>query len=187
MRKTLENLGKAFVGESQARNRYTFYAKTALKEKLFEISDIFLKTADNERQHAKELLKMIKKIEGDVSEIKVEAEVPTVFGTTIENLKASIEGEHHENSEMYPEFAKTAEEEGFSEIAEKLKAIGSAEKHHEEVYSKLLVDVENGKVFKKDEEVNWECRKCGYLHIGKEAPEKCRSCDHTTEYFQIYC
>ncbi|MFH0845932.1 MAG: rubrerythrin family protein [Patescibacteria group bacterium] len=187
MSKTLENLAKAFIGESQARNRYTFYAKTAFKENLFEISDIFIKTADNEAQHAKELLKMIKKIQGDQIEIKVEVEVPNVFGTTTENLKSAIAGEHHENSEMYPEFGNTAQEEGLLDEADKLRAIGFAEKHHEEVFAKLLNDLENGKIFKKDEEVNWECQKCGYLHTGKEAPEKCRSCGHPTEYFRVYC
>ena len=187
MQKTLENLAKAFVGESQARNRYTFYAKIALKEGYQQISDIFLKTADNENQHAKELLKMIKKIQGDITEIKVETEVPNVFGTTVENLKASIEGEHYENSEMYPQFGDTAQEEEFLDIADKLRAIGFAEKHHEEVFIKLLADVEERKVFKKDKQVEWECRKCGYLHTGNEAPEKCRSCDHPKEYFQVFC
>ncbi len=187
MSKTLENLAKAFVGESQARNRYTFYAKTALKEGYLQISDIFLKTADNESQHAKELLKMIKKIQGDVLDIKIEAEVPNVFGTTAENLRSAIEGEHHENSEMYPQFGNIAQEEEFLDVADKLRAIGFAEKHHEEVFIKLLADIENSKVFQKDEEVQWECRKCGYLHTGKEAPEKCRSCDHPQSYFQVFC
>lgn len=185
--KTLENLAKAFVGESQARNRYTFYAKMALKENYLQISDVFLKTADNESQHAKELLKMIKKIQGEISEIKVEAEMLNVFGTTAENLRSAIEGERHENSEMYPQFADGADEEGYSEIGSKLRAIAVAEKHHEEVFTKLLNDIENNKVFEKDEEVQWECRKCGYLHIGKEAPEKCPSCDHSKEYFQVFC
>jgi len=185
MKKTLENLAKAFIGESQARNRYTFYAKTAKKEELFYISDIFLKTADNERQHAKELLKMIKKIQGDISEIKVEAEVPNVFGTTIENIKSAIEGEHYENSEMYPNFGDIAKEEGLLDISNKLLSIGLAEKHHEQIFQRLLVDLESGNIFKKDEEVKWECRKCGYLHVGKAAPEKCPSCDHPQSYFDI--
>ena len=187
MQKTLENLAKAFVGESQARNRYTFYAKIALKEGYQQISEIFSKTADNENQHAKWLMRMIKQIQGDISEIKIETEVPNTLGTTTENLRAAIEGEHYENSEMYPQFGDIAQEEELLDVADRLRAIGFAEKHHEEVFRNLLEDIENNKVFKKDEESKWECRKCGYLHIGKEAPKKCRSCDHPQEYFQIYC
>ncbi len=196
MKKTLENLGKAFLGESQARNRYSFYAKIALKEGYEQISEIFLKTAENEKEHAKWLFRLINELkvlnssDGRVKEenfekLVVEAEVPMVLGTTIENLKAAIEGEHYENTEMYPEFADMAEEECFPEIAKRLRAIAIAEEHHEETYIRLLDNIENKKVFQRDEEKNWVCRKCGYRHTGKEAPEKCPSCDHEQKYFEL--
>ncbi|MCK4918436.1 MAG: rubrerythrin family protein [Candidatus Pacebacteria bacterium] len=193
MQKTLKNLAKAFIGESQARNRYTFYAKIAKKEGYEQISDIFLKTADNEREHAKQLMKMINKLQENSNlaeekgDISVEADVHTVLGTTVENLESAINGEHFENSEMYPQFGDIAQEENLLDIADKLRAIGFAEKHHEEVFRKFLLSIKNNEVFKKDKEVQWECRKCGYLHIGEEAPEKCRSCDHPKNYFQVYC
>ena len=121
----------------------------------------------------------------DLSEIKVEAGAPTVYATTVENLKASIAGENYEYTEMYPEFAKVAEEEGFSEIAIRLKSIAKAESHHEERYKKVLEQVEAGTVFKKEQEVAWVCRECGYVHSGPEAPIKCPSCDHPQAYYQI--
>lgn len=191
MQKTLENLAKAFIGESQARNRYTLYAKTAKKEGYEQLSEIFLNTAENEREHAKWSMRMIntlkEKADEDISEIVVEADAPTTLGNTAENIKASIDGENYEYTVMYPEFADTAEEEGFKDIAERLRAIGSVEEHHHERFTKILKEVEAGTVFKKDSEVKWICRKCGYVHQGTEPPEKCPSCDHPTSYFEILC
>ncbi len=190
MKKTMENLAKAFIGESQARNRYTIYAKVAKKEGYEQISEIFLNTAENEREHAKWAMRMINQLKeetGEDSEIVVDADVPTTLGTTAENLKATIAGEHYETAEMYPGFASTAEEEGFKDIANRLNAIGRVEAHHEERFKELLEQIEAGTVFKKDEEVSWVCRKCGYVHSGMEPPEKCPSCDHPTAYFQIKC
>ena len=184
---TIENLAKAFIGESQARNRYTFYSKVAKKEGFEQISEIFLLTAENEKEHAKWLFRLINKLKKSDDEIKVESAAPTVFGTTVENLKASIAGENFEHTQMYPEFADAAEKEGLPEIAKRLRAIAVAEKHHEERYKKLLKDVENGSVFKKEEKVYWVCRKCGYAHEGEEAPEKCPSCDHPKNYFEQKC
>ena len=190
MEKTIENLAKAFVGESQARNRYTFYAKIAQKEGFEQIAEIFLTTADNEREHAKWLMRLInelKKKSGNDIEISVDAPVPTVLGDTKENLKAAIEGENYENTKMYPEFADIAEKEGFPEIAKRLRAIAVAEKHHEERYQKLLNEVEGNTVFKKGEKTVWVCRKCGYAHEGEEPPENCPSCSHPKNYFEVKC
>jgi rubrerythrin len=191
MKNTIQNLTKAFIGESQARNRYSFYSKTAQKEGYEQIAEIFLITADNEREHAKWLFRLINELKqkSDVNyeEITVEASAPTVLGTTVDNLKAAIAGEHYEYTQMYPEFADTAEREGLPEIAERLRAIAKAELHHEERYRKLLKEVENNTVLKKEEKVYWTCRKCGYVHEGEEPPEKCPSCDHPTKYFEIKC
>ncbi|MCX8030317.1 MAG: ferritin-like domain-containing protein [Thermodesulfovibrionales bacterium] len=191
MQKTIENLMKAFIGESMARNRYTFYAKIAQKEGYEQISEIFLISADNEREHAKWLFRLInelKKRSGQpIAEVVVEASAPTILGTTEENLLSAIEGEHYEFSKMYPEFADIAEQEGLPEIAKRLRAIASAEGHHEERYRKLLKAVRDQMVFKKDTTVEWMCRKCGYIHNGKTPPEKCPSCDHEMNYFQIKC
>jgi len=190
MEKTIQNLTKAFIGESQARNRYTFYAKVAKKEGYEQVAEIFLKTAEQEKAHAKRLFEHIqdlKKKLGEHEEIKVEATAPTTYDTTIENLKAAINGEHYEHKDMYPEFARIAEEEGLHEIANRLQAIAKAEKHHEERYEKLLDQLEAGTVFKKSEETEWACRECGYIHIGKEAPEKCPSCDHPQAYYEVRC
>ena len=186
MKETLKNLTKAFIGESQARNRYTFYAKLAKKEGFEQIAEIFLLTADNEKEHAKRLFEHIQELKKS-DEIQVEAVAPLVYGKTAENLKAAIAGEHYEYTEMYPEFAKVAEKEGLSKIAKRLRAIAIAEKHHEERYKKLLKEVEAGTVFKKKKQVWWICRECGYVHFGKEAPKKCPSCDHTTSFYQIKC
>ena len=191
MKETIENLTKAFIGESQARNRYTIYAKIAQKEGLEQISEIFLVTADNEREHAKWLFRLIneltKKSNEDLDEIKVEASAPTILGTTTENLKAAIGGENYEYTKMYPGFANVAEKEGFPEIAKRLRAIAKAEEHHEERYKKLLAGVEGRSVFKKDKKVYWVCRKCGYVHEGEEPPENCPSCDHPKNYFEVKC
>jgi len=188
MNETIKNLTKAFIGESQARNRYTIYAKIAKKEGYERISEIFLLTADQEREHAKWLFNMIqdlkKKSEEDLSEIIVEAAAPTVKGNTIENLNAAIGGENFEHTTMYPEFAAKAEEEGFPKVAKRLKAIAVAEKLHEGRYKWLLSELENNTVFKKEKPVAWVCRKCGYRHDGLEAPEKCSSCSHPQSYFE---
>ncbi|HNR44104.1 MAG TPA: rubrerythrin family protein [Methanofastidiosum sp.] len=190
MSKTLENLTKAFIGESMARNRYTLYAKIASKEGYDKISEIFLLTADNEREHAKWLFRMIndiKKKEGSPTEIKVEAEAPLILSNTIENIKGAIAGEHYEYSSMYPEFADTAEKEGFKDVATRLRAIAVAEKHHEGRYKKLLKELQEGTFFKKKEKVVWVCRKCGYIHEGTEPPEECPSCNHEKAYFERQC
>ncbi|MCK4459679.1 MAG: rubrerythrin family protein, partial [Methanosarcinales archaeon] len=185
MEKTLENLTKAFIGESQARNRYTFYAKVAKKEGFEQISDIFLLTAENEREHAKWLFRMIdelrQKIPEKPDEIIVEAAAPLTLGTTSENLAAAIAGENYETTTMYPEFADVAEREGLDRIASRLRSIAIAESHHEERYRKLLSAVEADTVFTKDTNVIWVCRKCGYVHEGKEPPVECPSCDHPRE------
>ncbi len=191
MQKTIQNLARAFVGESQARNRYTFYSKVAKKEGYEQISELFLVTAENEREHAKWLFQLItdlkKETQEDLSALEIEAEVPTTYGTTEENLKSAIEGEHYENTEMYPGFAQVAEEEGLPEIAKRLRAIGKAEVHHEERYTRLLQEVQGKTVFKKPEKKEWVCRKCGYVHEGEEPPAKCPSCDHPSNYFELRC
>lgn len=191
MKSTIKNLVKAFIGESQARNRYTFYAKTAKKDGFEQISEIFLITAENEKEHASNLFKLIdelkKKSSEKLDEIKVEAVAPTMLGGTAENLKAAIAGENYEHTKMYPEFADVAEREGFPKIAARLRAIAKAEEHHEERYKNLLKEVEAGTFFRKEKEVWWVCRECGYIHYGKEPPEKCPSCDHPKSYFQLKC
>jgi len=191
MQKTIQNLVKAFIGESQARNRYSFYAKIAKKEGFEQIAEIFLITAENEKEHAKQLFGLInelkKKTGENLDEITVEAASPTIIGTTAENLKAAIAGENYEHTQMYPEFAQVAEEEGLKEIADQLRAIAIAEKHHKERYQKLLKEVEQGTVFKKEKEVWWVCRECGYVHFGEEPPEICPSCKHPRSYYQIKC
>jgi len=188
MSETIKNLSKAFIGESQARNRYTFYAKIAKKAGFEQISEIFLLTADNEKEHAKWLMRMINDLTNKSGEtIKVESEAPTVLSNTIDNLKAAIEGEHFEHTEMYPEFADVADKEGHSEIAKRLRAIASAEKHHEERYKKILAQLEGKTIFKKDEKVAWVCRKCGYVHEGEEPPKECPSCGHPPAYFELKC
>ncbi|MFH1788164.1 MAG: rubrerythrin [Candidatus Altiarchaeota archaeon] len=191
MKKTIENLAKAFIGESQARNRYTFYAKTAKKEGYEQLSELFLLTAENEREHAKWLLRLINELKAesgdDSGAVSVEAECPTTFRDTPQNLKAAIAGEAYEHTTMYPEFAGIAEDEGFPEIARRLRAIAKAEKHHEERYKRVLAQMEGGTVFKKDAPVSWVCRKCGFVHEGAAAPKKCPSCDHPTSYFEVMC
>jgi len=188
MQKTINNLAKAFIGESQARNRYTFYASIAKKEGYEKVSAVFSLTADQEKEHAKLLMSMInsfKKEDSAYNEIKVDAGVPTILGTTEENLKSAIAGENYEYTSMYPEFADTAESEGYLEIANRLKAIANAEKNHEDRYRDLLDDIENNTMFKKDNEVVWVCRNCGYTHTGNEAPEECPSCSHPKAYFEV--
>ena len=191
MEETLKNLVKAFIGESQARNRYRMYARVAKEEGYMQISEIFLKTAENEWEHASTLFMLInelkKKLGGGFEEVKVEAAAPITLGDTAENLRAAIAGEHYENTEMYPSFAEVAEREGLTDIAKRLRAIAVAEKHHEERFRKLLEEVEAGTVFKKDREVWWVCMECGYVHYGREPPEQCPSCGHSKSYFMVKC
>jgi len=178
---TEKNLLTAFSGESQARNRYSYFASKAKKEGYVQISDIFTETANQEKEHAKRLFKFL---EG--GEVEITGAFPAgVIGTTLENLKDSAAGEHYEQTEMYPEFAKTAREEGFDTIAEVFEAIAVAEKQHEKRYVDLAANIEAGKVFKRDEKITWRCRNCGYLHEGSEAPEVCPACDHPQAHFEL--
>lgn len=189
MNQTIQNLIKAFIGESQARNRYAFYAKAAQKEGLEQIAGIFLETAEQEKTHAKRLFEHIqelkKKTREKLEEIEAEATAPLTYGNTIKNLQAAIAGEHYEYTRMYPEFVKVAQKEGFPKIATRLQAIAKAEEHHEERYKKLLKVLKADKVFKKSKKIWWVCRECGYVHFGKEAPKKCPSCDHPQSFYQV--
>lgn len=187
MKQTLENLTKAFIGESQARNRYTFYASVAQKEGYEQIAEIFRMTADNEKEHAKRLFEHIQELKVDAGELEVMGKAPLTLNNTIENLKAAIAGEHWEYSEMYPGFAKVAAEEGLTEISARLLSIAKAETHHEERYIKILKEVEAGTVFKKTEEVEWFCRECGYVHKGATPPDKCPACGHDKNFYQVKC
>lgn len=191
MKSTIENLSKAFIGESQARNKYTFYAKIAQKEGFEHISKIFLLTADNEREHAKWLYRLLnelkKKSNESVSPIHVEADVDIMLGSTAENLQAAINGEHYEQTEMYPDFAKVAQEEGLPEIAARLRSIAISERHHENRFKKLLEQVQNNTTLKREKKVYWACMKCGYLYEGEQPPEKCPACNHPKEYFEEVC
>jgi rubrerythrin len=193
MKKTIENLAKAYVGESQARNRYTFYAKIAKKEGFEKINEIFLQTAEQEKEHAKWLFRLINNLKEnsenkeDFEKLNLQTEIPTTLANTKENLKAAIEGENYENTSMYPEFANVAESEGVTDIAKRLRSIAVAEKHHEERYKKLLKEVENNTMFEKNDDVYWTCRKCGYLHKGKKPPEECPACGHPYNYFEKQC
>jgi rubrerythrin len=170
MSKTEENLKAAFAGESQARNKYTYFAKVARKQGYHYIAKIFEETAMNEMQHAKEEFKLLKGI-----------------GDTVANLKAAIEGEHYETAEMYPTFAKEAEEEGNKEAAKVFTEIGEVEAHHEARYKKLLEMVEKEAVYKREKPIHWKCSKCGYIHEGTEPPEECPSCKHPKEYYEPEC
>ncbi len=179
--KTEKNILTAFAGESQARNRYTYFAGAAKKEGFVQIADIFEETANQEKEHAKRLFKFLKG--GDV---EIQAAFPAgVIASTAENLKASAGGEHHEWESMYPEFANIAREEGFDVIAKTFEAIAVAEKQHEKRFLDLMANVEAGTVFKKDKKVVWRCRNCGYLHEGEEAPGVCPACAHPQAHFEL--
>jgi rubrerythrin len=179
--RTERNLMAAFAGESQARNRYTFFASAAQKEGLVQMAKIFGETADQESQHAKRLFKFF---EG--GEVEITGSFPAgVIGKTVDNLKASAAGEHHEWSDMYPGFAKVAREEGFGAIADVFEAIAVAEKQHEKRYLGLAKNIETSRVFKKDKPVVWRCMNCGYLHTGVEAPAVCPACAHAQAHFEI--
>jgi rubrerythrin len=179
--RTEKNALLSFAGESQARNRYSYFASQAKKEGYEQISAIFLDTADNEKEHAKIFFRLL---EGGMAEIT--GEFPAgVIGDTKANLKVAADGEMYENTKMYPGFAAIAEEEGFPEIAKTFRLISSVEKGHENRYRALLKNVENGTVFKRDKKVFWRCRNCGYIHEGTEAPTECPACQHEQAYFEI--
>jgi rubrerythrin len=178
--KTEKNLLHAFAGESQARTRYTFFASTAKKEGYEQISAIFLETAEQEKEHAKRFFKYL---EGGTATIT--ATFPAgIIGSTIQNLEAAAEGENEEWTEMYPQFAKIAAEEGFPQIAYTFEMIAKVEEQHELRYRKLLANILNGTVFQQEEETTWQCRNCGYVHKGNSAPDKCPSCLHPQSYFE---
>ncbi len=168
--KTEENLKTAFAGESMARNKYTFYASQAKKEGYEQIADIFMETAENEREHAK---LWFKALHGNA------------MPKTVENLKDAAAGENYEWTTMYADFAKVAKEEGFDQIAALFEGVGGIEKHHEERYNDLLRNIEGGVVFKKDKVVMWKCRNCGYIHVGETAPEVCPVCKHPQSFFEV--
>ncbi len=175
------NILTAFAGESQARNRYTYYAGQAKKEGFVQIAAIFEETANQEKEHAKRLFKLL---EG--GEVEVSAAFPAgVIGSTLENLQAAAAGENHEWTHMYPSFAKTAKEEGFSQAAFIFEAIAVAEKQHEKRYNDLAANIKTDKVFKKDKPVVWRCRNCGYIHEGTEAVKVCPACAHPQAHFEI--
>ena len=179
--RTEKNLLTAFSGESQARNRYSYFASQAKKDGYEQISFIFEETANQEKEHAKRLFKFL---EG--GEVEIGASFPAgVIGSTLENLKASAAGEKYEHSEMYPEFAKIADEEGFKDIAAVFRNIAVAEKQHERRYNALSANIEAGRVFKRDKDVVWRCRNCGYIHRGKGAPEECPACAHPQAHFEL--
>ena len=179
--RTEKNLLTAFAGESQARNRYTYFAGQAKKDGLVQISDIFLETADQEKEHAKRFFKFL---EG--GEVEIACAFPAgVVGVTLANLKAAAAGEHHEHTTLYPGFAKIADDEGFKDVAAAYRAISIAEKQHEKRYVDLAANIEAGRVFKRDAKATWRCRNCGYLHVGASAPELCPACLHPQAHFEL--
>ncbi|MCP4720241.1 MAG: rubrerythrin family protein [Desulfobacteraceae bacterium] len=179
--RTEKNLLTAFAGESQARNRYTYFASAAKKEGYVQISEIFTETANQEKEHAKRLFKFL---EG--GEVEITAAFPAgVIGTTLENLKEAAAGEEYEWTQMYPDFAAIAKEEGFDAVAMIFEMIAIAEKQHDKRYADLAANIETGKVFKKDTSVTWRCRNCGYVHEGKEALEMCPACAHPQAHFEV--
>ena len=179
--RTEKNLLTAFAGESQARNRYNYFASQAKKEGYEQIAAVFAETADNEKEHAKRFFKFL---EG--GEVSITAAFPAgVIGTTAENLLEAANGEKYENSVMYPEFAKVADEEGFTEIANVFRAVIVAETQHEKNYRTLRKNVLENRVFEKEQVMTWRCRNCGYIHVGTKAPEKCPACAHPRAYFEL--
>jgi len=189
MENVLDGLLKAYVGESQARNRYTFFAGIAKKEGYEQVSEIFTITADNEREHASWFYKMIKEVADkqgvDLKTLKTETDVPFTLGKTPENIQSAIDGETHEFTTMYPEIAALAKKEGFVQVSARILSIAEAEKHHAERYSKLIENFVKGTVFEKEEKVWWMCRECGYIHFAKKAPEICPSCGHAKAFYQM--
>ncbi|WP_027632838.1 rubrerythrin [Clostridium hydrogeniformans] len=183
--RTAENLLKAFAGESQARNRYTFFANVARKQGYIQIANIFMETAEQEREHAKRFYDFLRDDYKDES-IEITASYPvSLHEETKDNLKAAAMGENEEWADMYPEFAKVAREEGFTQIAIAFERIADVEKHHEMRYRKLLSNIENDQVFKREEKSFWKCGNCGYIHEGYEAPAKCPACMHPKAYFEL--
>ena len=181
--RTEKNLLAAFAGESQARNRYTFFASVAKKEGYEQISAIFQETANNEKEHAELFFKLLKG-----GTVEITASYPAgIIGTTPKNLTAAAEGENLEWGTLYPSFAEVAEEEGFTDAARTFSMIAEVERYHERRYRKLLTNVEQGKVFKRDSPIKWKCRNCGYVYEGDEAPERCPVCDHARSYFEVWC
>jgi rubrerythrin len=178
---TEKNLLASFAGESQARNRYTYFASVARKAGYEQIAEIFLETAENEKEHAKRFFKLL---EG--GDVEITASYPAgVIGDTAANLEAAAAGENLEWTKLYKEGEKMAEKEGFPEIAKQFKEIAEVEVHHEKRYRKLVANIINGKVFKKDIVVKWKCRNCGYIHEGKDAPDKCPACDHPQAFYEV--
>ena len=178
---TEKNLLAAFAGESQARNRYTYFASQAKKEGYVQISAIFEETANQEKEHAKREFKFLMG-----GEVEITAAFPAgVIGSTIDNLKAAAAGEHYETTEMYPDFAKVADDEGFGEIAKAFRSIAVAEKRHEDRYVALARNIADGVVFKREKPVRWVCRNCGYVHEGPEAPDVCPACVHPKSHFEL--
>ncbi|HOY68277.1 MAG TPA: rubrerythrin family protein [Candidatus Ozemobacteraceae bacterium] len=185
--KTCENLLKAFAGESQARTRYTYYASVARKEGLLQISDFFLETAENEKEHAKIFLKRL--LHHGMNEQVVtihEAGYPVALADTAKNLEYAANGEKEEWGELYPSFAEIAEKEGYKDVATAFRMVAKVEKHHEARYRKLLENVKNQKVYKKETKTAWICRNCGHIHEGEGAPKQCPVCDHAQEHFQVW-
>ena len=180
--KTEHNLLAAFAGESQARNRYTFYSEIARKEGFEQICAIFHETADNEREHARRFFSFL---EGE--NVEINASYPTRIGTTAENLKAAASGEHEEWTHLYPSFAQTAKEEGFPQVGAAFDKIVEVEKRHEKRFLKLLENVDTQNVFSKKEKTEWKCRNCGYIHYGENTPKICPACIHPQAYFEIHC
>jgi len=179
---TEKNLLKAFAGESQARNRYTYYASKAKQEGYVQIQSIFEETANHEKEHAKRLFKYLQSGE----ELEVTAAFPAgTIGTTVENLKAAAAGENYEHTTMYPEFAVKAREEGFDDIAKTFESIAVAELYHEERYMALVANIEKDQVFKRSEKKTWRCRNCGYNHVGEGAPDVCPACAHAKAHFEL--
>ncbi len=179
--KTERNLLTAFAGESQARNRYTYFASAAKKDGYEQIAAIFLETADNEKEHAKRFFKFLEGGNVEITASFPAGEIKTVG----ENLQAAAGGEKEEHSQIYPEFARIADEEGFPEIAQVFRAVAVSEKQHEKRYLKLLENIEKGMTFKREEVVRWKCRNCGYIHEGTASPEICPACEHPQAYFEI--
>jgi rubrerythrin len=181
MKETFKNIVRAIAGESMARNKYTFFASKAKKEGYEQIADIFLETADNEKEHANRLVKLL----DSATESSLEKyDFPTV-GTTSENLATAGIGEKYEWTKMYPDFEKTARDEGLNDIADVFKELGEVEEQHEKRYLKLKENVDKGLVFKRDQEVIWHCRNCGYVHKGKEAPKVCPACAHPQAFYEL--
>ena len=178
---TEKNLLAAFAGESQARNRYTFFASKAKKEGYEQIAAVFLETAENEKEHAKVFFKHL---QGGMT--KITAEYPAgIIGSTAENLHEAAEGEKMEWGTLYPDFSNTAEKEGFPEVAQSFREIAKVESHHEKRYRKLLDNIKTKQVFKRDTVVKWKCRNCGYVYEGKEPPKKCPACQHPQSYYEL--